>query len=66
VSGESAPGLLESGDFPKTLILTLLFASSNPLSFCRSCESRIDHHVVYRVSRLGDDKLNVNRWLVTI
>jgi len=54
------PALFESGLFPETLILILrLFGRFNPLALGRCHESRIDHQLVDRVPRLGDDKLQV-------
>lgn len=50
-----APALFENGLFSETLILTL--RSSNPLPLGSGCESRINHYLVDRVPRLGDDKL---------
>ena len=47
--------LFENGLLPETLIL----ASSNPLPLGRGCESRIDHYLVDRVPRLGDDELQM-------
>jgi hypothetical protein len=59
VSGaEMCRALFDSGLFPGTLILTL--RSFNPLSLGRGCDSRIDHYLVDRVPRLGDDKLQVH------
>jgi hypothetical protein len=52
------PALFDSGPFPEALILTL--RSSNPLPLGRGCDSRIDHYLVDRVPRLGDDKLHVH------
>jgi hypothetical protein len=43
--------------FAETLIPT--FSNSNPLPLGRGCESRVGHHLVDRVPRLGDDKLQV-------
>jgi len=52
------PAQFDSGRFAETLILTL--RSSDPLPLGRGCDSRIDHYLVDRVPRLGDDKLQVH------
>jgi len=43
--------------FLETLIA--MFGSMDTLPLGRGCESRIDHYLVDRVPRLGDDKLQV-------
>jgi len=56
--GGNVPRSVRQCLFPETLILTL--RSSNPLPLGRGCNSRIDHYLVDRVPRLGDDKLHVH------
>ena len=42
----------------------LIFGSSNPLPVGRGREPWVDHYLVDRISRLGDDKLQVQVGLV--
>ena len=58
--GYVGPRSVREWPLSENLILSLrLFESSNPLPLSRGCESRIDHYLVDRVPRLGDDKLQV-------